>query len=122
MSCPSYRFTDDEGSEEVHLMLVVDPSLVHVLERVDEAGLGELGKPHVVEKGDIGRLALGDGVPEELVERGPGTVTTLMPTRRRRSLANHPRPWPFRGTTMRISGLIGPPASQCGLTKVRAAG
>ena len=50
-------------------MLVAHPGLVQILERVEEAGRRELGRPDGVEDGEVGRLPLGDGVGQRLVER-----------------------------------------------------
>ena len=61
-----------ERSEEVDLVLVADPALVQLLERVDEAGSGELGSPDVVEERDVGRQPFGDGVRERVVQRVTG--------------------------------------------------
>ena len=94
---PAIAVGCDERSEEVHLVLVADPAFIDVLERVDEARLGELGKPHRVEEREVGRLALGHSVGQELVERGPRNRDDADADRGRGgSRADHGLPWPFR--------------------------
>jgi hypothetical protein len=59
-----------ERREEVDLVLASDPSLVQLLERVEEARAREFPDPDRVEQREIRSASLGDGVCQYLVQRG----------------------------------------------------
>ena len=91
-------------------MLVPDPALIEVLERVDEARLGELGKPHRVQEREVGRLALGHGVRQELVECRPRNRHDADADRGRGgSRADHGLPRPFRDDDAHLGPVVRTP-------------
>ena len=77
-------------------MLVPDPVLVEVFERVEEAGRRELGRPDGVDHGEVRRDALGHRMSEHLMEgfawnREDADLVVLP-----RRVADHVRPRAFR--------------------------
>ena len=58
-----------QRGEEVDVVLAADPARVEIVERMEESGSGELRRPDVVEHGEVGCLALGDGMAEHAAVR-----------------------------------------------------
>ena len=96
-----------ERLEEVDLVLVAHPVLVHLLECVDEPGGRELGRPHGVEHCQIRREALGDRVRERLMERLERHLDDADLVSVAGGIPNHPCPRAFRRHDHPDLGLVG---------------